>query len=72
MIIGFVALSAIGNSFIRDGVITWLPTILKTDFGFGDSSAVLITMGLSLLSCAGILRHEFFRVFCKADLPQYP
>lgn len=54
VIIGFVALSAIGNSFIRDGVITWLPTILKTDFGFGDSSAVLITMGLSLLSCAGI------------------
>lgn len=54
VIIGFVAFSAIGNSFIRDGVITWLPTILKTDFGFGDSSAVLITMGLSLLSCAGI------------------
>lgn len=54
VIIGFVAFSAVCNSFIRDGVLTWLPTILKTDFGFGDSSAVLITMGLSLLSCAGV------------------
>ena len=43
VIIGFVAFSAVCNSFIRDGVLTWLPTILKTDFGFGDSSAVLIT-----------------------------
>lgn len=68
LILGFVALSAIGNSFIRDGVITWLPTILKSDFGFGDSSAVLITMGLSLLSCAGILAARVLSCRMKSKL----
>ncbi|MBQ7337574.1 MAG: MFS transporter [Clostridia bacterium] len=40
-------------SFIRDGVVTWLPTILIEDFGVDPSLSTALTMLLPLISLLG-------------------
>ncbi len=50
---------AVMNSFTRDGITTWFPTILKEKFEFGDSVAMLITLGISMLSVLGISLNAF-------------
>lgn len=59
LLVGFVAAIAIINAFIRDGFISWMPTILKDSFGMDDSLAVFVTMGVSLLSVLGIFLATF-------------
>ncbi|MBR6737292.1 MAG: MFS transporter [Clostridia bacterium] len=48
----FVA--AISAGFIRDGIQTWFPTILKDVFGVGDSFSTLLTLTLPLVSFVGV------------------
>lgn len=42
-------------SFIRDGVVTWLPTILIDDFGVDPSLSTALTMVLPLISLLGAI-----------------
>ncbi|MBO4262802.1 MAG: MFS transporter [Clostridia bacterium] len=61
----FVA-AAFFNAFLRDGIMTWLPSVLKDSFSLDDSVAVLITMGLTLLCAAGIFLARFLGVRAKS------
>ena len=49
----FAAFGAFGAAFIRDGVVNWLPTILREDFGVEASLSIILTMILPLLSILG-------------------
>ena len=49
----FVLLAAISNGFIKDGVTTWTPSILKERFGMRESVSILITVILPLIAVAG-------------------
>ena len=45
--------AAIANGFIKDGVTTWTPSILKENYGMPDSLSILITVLLPLIAIGG-------------------
>ena len=54
--IGFVmvlGLFAIVNNLIKDGLATWVPTILKETYGFDDSISILFSIVLPMLGFCG-------------------
>lgn len=48
-----ILISAITNGFIKDGVTTWVPSILKEEFGVPSSLSIIITLILPVLSVFG-------------------
>ena len=48
-----VLISAISNGFIKDGITTWVPSILKEEFGVPSSLSIIITLILPVLSIFG-------------------
>ena len=46
-------LTAITNGFIRDGVTTWTPSILKERYSLNESFSILITVILPLIAVGG-------------------
>lgn len=48
-----VLLSAISNGFIKDGITTWVPSILKEEFGVSSSLSIIVTLLLPMLSIFG-------------------
>lgn len=46
-------LAAIANGFIKDGVTTWTPSILKERYQIGESVSILITVILPLIAIGG-------------------
>ena len=51
----FACVCAAFCAFIRDGVVTWLPTILKEEFGVRDSLSIVLTMILPVISLFGAM-----------------
>lgn len=51
--IGVILVSAITNGFIKDGVTTWVPSILKEEFGVAPSLSIIITLILPVISIFG-------------------
>ena len=49
----FACVGAACSVFIRDGVVTWLPSILEQDFGLKESLSILLTMILPEISLLG-------------------
>lgn len=48
-----ILISAITNGFIKDGITTWVPSILKEEFGMPSSLSIIITLLLPVLSIFG-------------------
>ena len=48
-----VIVIAIANGFIKDGVTTWTPSILKEHYGMLESLSILITVLLPLIAISG-------------------
>ncbi|MBR3948477.1 MAG: MFS transporter [Clostridia bacterium] len=51
--IAVILISAISNGFIKDGITTWVPSILKEDFGVSSSLSIIVTLLLPVLSIFG-------------------
>lgn len=51
--IGVILISAITNGFIKDGITTWVPSILKEEFGVASSLSIIVTLLLPVLSIFG-------------------
>ena len=51
--ISVILVSAITNVFIKDGITTWVPSILKEEFGVPSSLSIIITLLLPALSVFG-------------------
>ena len=49
----FVAVTAVANGFIKDGVNNWLPKILRDEFGVADSLSIILTLLLPVFSIFG-------------------
>lgn len=50
---GVIFVSAIANGFIKDGITTWVPSILKEEFGVSASLSIIVTLLLPVLSIFG-------------------
>lgn len=48
-----ILISAVTNGFIKDGITTWVPSILKEEFGVPSSLSIIITLLLPVLSIFG-------------------
>lgn len=48
-----VLISAVSNGFIKDGITTWVPSILKEEFGVSSSLSIIVTLLLPVLSIFG-------------------
>lgn len=48
-----ILVSAVANGFIKDGITTWVPSILKEEFGVPSSLSIIITLLLPVLSIFG-------------------
>lgn len=51
--ISVILICAVSNGFIKDGVTTWVPSILKEEFGVPSSLSIIITLVLPVLSIFG-------------------
>lgn len=51
--IGAILISAVANGFIKDGITTWVPSILKEEFGVSASLSIIVTLLLPVLSIFG-------------------
>lgn len=60
----FVAVTAIANGFIKDGVNNWLPKILRDEFAVTDSLSIILTLFLPIFSILGsfIARNLYLRL----------
>ena len=47
------AVFAVVDNFVKDGLNTWMPVILKEQYGFGDSISILFTLVLPLFGVFG-------------------
>ncbi len=48
-VIVMLAIFAIVNNFVKDGITGWSPDVLKSNFGFDDSISILITLILPII-----------------------
>ena len=48
-----LGLFAVATNFIKDGLTTWVPSILKSSFGFSDSLSIMLTLFLPIVSIFG-------------------
>ncbi|MBR6620753.1 MAG: MFS transporter [Clostridia bacterium] len=48
-----ILVSAVANGFIKDGITTWVPSILKEEFGVPASLSIIVTLLLPVLSIFG-------------------
>ena len=58
---------AVVDNFVKDGLNTWTPVILKEQFGFGDSVSMVMTLVLPLFGVFGSIvalqTHRFLKDF---------
>ncbi len=48
-----ILVCAVANGFVKDGVTTWVPSILKEEFGVSSSLSIIVTLLLPVLSFFG-------------------
>ncbi len=58
-----LCLFAVANNLVKDGLTTWVPSILKERFGLPDSLSILLTLVLPVLgifgaACNGLLKRR--------------
>ena len=53
MSIAVILVSAVSNGFIKDGITTWVPSILKEEFAVPSSLSIIVTLLLPVLSIFG-------------------
>ena len=51
--LSIAAFAGIANGFIKDGITTWVPSVLYEEFGVSQSFSILLTLCLPLVSTMG-------------------
>lgn len=49
----FAAIAGVANGFIKDGITTWVPSVLYEEFGLSQSFSILLTLFLPMVSTLG-------------------
>ena len=65
--IGVLCLYAVGINFIKDGLTTWVPSILKEEYGLTDSLSILLTLLLPMVAIFG----NIFALAVRKKVPDY-
>lgn len=65
--LGVLCLCAVGVNLIKDGLTTWVPTILKETGAMPDSLSILLTLFLPLLAIVG----NAFALLIHKKIPDY-
>ena len=70
-----IAISGIANGFIKDGINTWVPSLLYEEFGVSQSFSILLTLLLPLVATlsAGVAKkmHEHIASHSAMNLALY-
>ena len=65
----FIFLAIILQGMLRDGVSSWMPTLLIEDFGMASEDSILCTVSLALFSIlAFILAGQFYKKLFKNEV----
>ena len=67
MVIVFLCVFAVGVNFVKDGLNTWVPSILKDAYSMADSLAILLTLFLPIVAIFG----NAFAVSMHKKVPDY-
>lgn len=51
--LAIILVCAVANGFIKDGITTWVPSILKEEFGVSSSISIIVTLILPIISIFG-------------------
>ncbi len=51
--IGMLCFYGVATNLIKDGLTTWVPTILKTEYNLDDSLSIILTLALPMVSIFG-------------------
>lgn len=65
--LGILCLFAIGVNLTKDGLTTWVPSILKEEFGMSDAISILLTLFLPVLAIFG----NVFAIRVHDKIPDY-
>ena len=65
--VGVLCFGAIGANLIKDGLTTWVPSILKEEFSMSDSISILLTLFLPILAMCG----NAFALSLHKKIPDY-
>ena len=65
--IGILCLIAVGVNLIKDGLTTWVPSILKEEYNFTDSLSILLTLLLPIVAIVG----NAFALKMHKKIPDY-
>lgn len=67
MMIVFLCVFAVGVNFVKDGLNTWVPSILKEEYAMADALAILLTLFLPIVAIFG----NAFAVFMHKRVCDY-
>ena len=67
MVIGVLIGCAIATNLIKDGLTTWVPSILKDEYAMADSLSILLTLFLPIVAIFG----NFFALRVHIKIPDY-
>lgn len=67
IVIGILCFYAVGVNLIKDGLTTWVPSILKDEFSMSDSLSILLTLLLPILAVFG----NAFALKMHKKMPDY-
>ena len=62
-----LCLFAVGCNLLKDGLNTWVPSVLKDTYGFDDSIAIFLTLFLPVMAIFG----TFFAVFLHKKIADF-
>lgn len=65
--VGFLCLFSVGINLIKDGLTTWVPSILKETYGFPDALSILLTLFLPITAIFG----NIFALWMHEKVPDY-
>ena len=60
-----LAIFAVVDNFVRDGVTTWTPVVLKDEYGLPDSLSILLTLVLPTISIFGATTSVLINKYVK-------
>ena len=65
----FIALAIICQGMLRDGVTSWMPSLLSDTFDMGNSASILCTVSLAIFSMISfILAGAFYKKLFKSEV----
>ncbi len=62
-----LAIFGIATNFVKDGLTTWVPSILKENYGLDDSLSIVLTLALPIVSIFG----NVFAVSLHKKIPDF-